>query len=488
MIRNFTRSVTVGCACLGLLTSCVTNPATGEKDFTPLMSPAQERALGVQEHPKMLAEFGGAYPDPKISGYVAEVGGRMAANSELPNLGFTFTLLNSDIVNAFALPGGYVYISRQLLALMNSEAELASVLGHEVGHVTARHSARRYNREVFGNLAAVGLGIALGSNQIAQAASQVSQIATLSYSRDQEFQADDLGIRYITRAGYDPYAAAAMLNSLGAQTSLDARITGKNADQTPSWARTHPLSADRVVRAGRMADASQVAPGSKPTNSEAFLDTIDGLLVDDDPTQGVVQGTRFLHPTLRFGFQAPDGFRLQNSPQAVVIQGASGQAQFAGGALQPGQSLADYAGALWSSLTGSAGPVPVGTTLSGLPAARAGARLNGQSGPVDVQIVVYRWSDTKVYHFITLAKAGQSSAFEAMLNSLRRLSDQDVRGIKVKRIRVIAVGPGDSIESLARRMAYPDYQVQRFTVLNALAGPEDLKTRKRVKLVVEAPL
>lgn len=488
MKNRFTRVFALACSGLSLLTSCVTNPATGGKDFTPLMSPAQERALGVQEHPKMLAEFGGAYPDPKISGYVAEVGARMAANSELPNLGFTFTLLNSDIVNAFALPGGYVYISRQLLALMNSEAELASVLGHEVGHVTARHSTKRYNREVFSNLAAVGLGIALGSNQIAQAASQVSQIATLSYSRDQEFQADDLGIRYIARAGYDPYAAAAMLNSLGAQTSLDTRITGKTPDQTPSWARTHPLSADRVTRAGHMADTTQVAPGTKPTNSDAFLNAIDGLLVDDDPAQGVVRGTHFLHPGLRLGFKAPDGFRLQNSAQAVAVQGAAGQAQFAGGALQQGESLNSYVSVLWSSLTGAAGPTPLAATIAGLPAARASARLNGQSGPVDVQIVAYRWSESQAYHFITIARAGQSGQFEPMLNSLKRLSDEDLRGIRARRIKVVAVGPSDTLESFAKRMAYPDYQVQRFTVLNALAGPDDLKARKRVKLVVEAPL
>lgn len=480
------RALLVACSGLSLLTSCVTNPATGQKDFTPLMSPAQERALGVQEHPKLLAEFGGAYPDPKISGYVAQVGAQMAANSELPNLGFTFTLLNSQVINAFALPGGYVYISRQLLALMNSEAELASVLGHEVGHVTARHSAKRYNQQVFSNLAAVGLGIALGSQQVAQVASQVSQLATLSYSRDQEFQADDLGIRYITRGGYDPYAAAAMLNSLGAGTDLDTRIAGKGQQQVPSWARTHPLSADRVTRAGRTADATQVAPGSRPTRSDAFLDAIDGLLVDDDPAQGVIKGTRFLHPTLRLSFQAPDGFKLQNSPQAVVIQGASGQAQFAGGALKPGDSLGDYVGALWSSLTGAAAPPPMSTTMAGLPAARASGRLNGQSGPVDVQIVAYRWSSDRAYHFITVSKGGQSGSFEPMLNSLKRLSDDEVKGITARRIKVVTVGPNDTIESLSRRMAYPDYQQQRFTVLNALAGPADLKARKRVKLIVEA--
>jgi len=181
--------------------ACTTNPATGKKDFTPFMTPSQERAIGAAEHPKILQQFGGVYNDPELSAYVTRVGGKVAANSELSDQPWKFTVLNSHIPNAFALPGGYVYVTRGLLTIMNSEDELAGVLGHEIGHVTARHSAKRYSNAM---LVGVGSGIPSAStdNKILQQAASVGGALFLSsYSRKQEYQSDDLGIRYINRTG-----------------------------------------------------------------------------------------------------------------------------------------------------------------------------------------------------------------------------------------------------------------------------------------------
>ncbi|HYD73119.1 MAG TPA: M48 family metallopeptidase, partial [Candidatus Binatia bacterium] len=214
-----------------------------------------DRAHATQAHPQILQQLGGAMEGPS-GAYVAQIGERIANAAGVPN-GCTFTLVNSDVPNAFAIPGCYIYVTRGLMALMNSEDELASVLGHEVGHVVADHAARRQNTATLSGLGAVLAGILTGSGEIAQAAGQAAQLYALSYSRDQEFEADDLGVRYLQRAGYSPHAAADLLRSLGAQETLSARVANRDAaSATPSWARTHPLSADRVARATAQANAA----------------------------------------------------------------------------------------------------------------------------------------------------------------------------------------------------------------------------------------
>ncbi|MEX1147898.1 MAG: M48 family metalloprotease, partial [Sphingomonadales bacterium] len=233
------------------LAACQTvNPATGKRDFTPFMSPSDEIQIGEQEHPNVTGQFGGVYDNPDVAGYVAAVGGRLAANSEMPELEFTFTVLNSPIVNAFALPGGYIYVTRGILSLFNSEAELASVLGHEIGHVTARHTARRYNQSMFAGLLGAGIGIALQNQAASELFSYGSQLYLLGFSRDQEYESDMLGVRYMNRAGYDPYASADMLRALQAQDALEARLSqAEGRSRPPELLSTHPNTENRVERA-----------------------------------------------------------------------------------------------------------------------------------------------------------------------------------------------------------------------------------------------
>lgn len=478
----------IALASLALLAGCVNNPATGGKDFTPLMSPAQERAIGLQQHPQILAEYGGAYKDARIATYVSEVGNRMVANSELPNQQFTFTVLDSEVLNAFALPGGYVYISRQLLGLMNDEAELASVLGHEIGHVTARHAAKRYNNSVFGNLAAAGLGVLLGSPQLGQLAGAGVQLASLSYSRGQELQADSLGVRYITRAGYDPFAAADMLKSLGAQSSLDARLKGQDENAVPGWARTHPLSADRVVRAMSAAQQTGAARGEGKLERQKFLDVINGLLMDENPDQGFIRGQDFLHPRLRIAFTAPAGFKMANGAQAVTISGPSGQAQFGGGALAAGQSLEFRAAELWSRLVGEGGQAPPqakALRVHEFDAVLSVARLQSNNGLVDVELIVIRPRPGEAFHFIMIAPAGRIGVFDSLIDSFRLLRDGDLAALRERRIKVITVAAGDTPQSLAQRMAYRDDALGRFLTLNGLSADVALTPGQRVKLIVE---
>ena len=241
---------------------------------------ASDKATGAQAHPQLLAQFGGAYRGEEAA-TVERVGKRVALQSGLSNAGsdFTVTLLDSPVENAFAIPGGYVYVTRQLLALMNSEAELASVLGHEVGHVAARHSAKRNTRARVGGIAAAILGAATGSDLVGRAASTGAQLYTLGFSRTQEYAADELGVKYIAGAGYTPFAAADMLAELNESTQLQAAITGKPAGG-PTWMSSHPNGEERITRAARLAAATG-RPDTTMTQDTAFLRMLDGLPYDD---------------------------------------------------------------------------------------------------------------------------------------------------------------------------------------------------------------
>lgn len=444
-----------------------------------------EKAQGAKAHPELLKQFGGAFAGPQAA-YVERVGRRIAVQSGLSNSerDFTVTLLNSPVNNAFAIPGGYVYVTRQLLALMNDEAELASVLGHEIGHVAARHSTKRNTTSTLGSILAAGVGALTGSSELGQIAGYGAQLYTLRFSRTQEYQADDLGIRYLKTAGYDPLAAADMLSKLNAMAAVDARVAGRDAQSTPSWASTHPNTTDRVKRAR----AAGAIPGRGARNREAFLAAIDGMPYDDDPAQGIVDGQTFKHPDLKLAFTAPAGFGIANSPSLVSITGQGGQAQFQGGSI-PANGLGGYIDAVFRSLGGNKGDVSHGetrfTTVNGIEAAHAGVRASTSSGPVDVTVFAYRLAPATAYHFVTITPQGAGlGSFVPLVESFRRLNDAEAASIKPRRIKVVQVKAGDTLASLSNRMAYSSYRMERFLALNGLSSDSALRPGDKVKLVV----
>jgi predicted Zn-dependent protease len=445
-------------------------------------------ATAARQHPQIVEEFGGE-EDGARSAYVRQIGARVTAQSNIAGGGnaFRITTLNSPVMNAFAVPGGYLYVTRQLVSLANDEAELAFVLGHEAGHIAARHSSERKRAGILSQILAVGLGAVTGSSQLGNLAGQVTQSVVLGYSRKQELEADDLGVRYLAAAGYDPSASASFLASLGAATSLEARASGRNDERsTPSWARTHPLSADRVTRALRTAQATGRA-GSGLRNRDSFLARIDGMVVDDDPKQGVIDGRTYTHPDLRLRFAVPDGYGMQNGTKAVSIAGQGGQALFAGGRF--GGDLGAYIGQVFQSIAGQqagVGYVPTrSTTIHGIPAAYSTARVNTQSGPLDLTIFAYRWDSDTAYHFAMITPAGSGlGPFAAMVQSLGRIGAAEAAAIKPRVIDVVTVGPRDSVATLAARMAYADFKEERFRVLNGLASGATLAAGQKVKIIV----
>jgi predicted Zn-dependent protease len=453
---------------------------------------AGDKATGGKAHPQILVEYGGLYAGPQAA-YVTKVGQKIAVQSGLSNAqgDFTVSLLNSSVNNAFAIPGGYIYVTRELMALMNNEAELASVLGHETGHVAARHAKKRNDRATVGGLgtmAATILGSVLGGDTGAKLGQQIgggiAQRAVLGFSRTQEYQADDLGVSYLAKAGYDTMASSTMLASLAAQTALDARIQGQTGKSVPEWASTHPDPASRVARAAQKATA--FGGVGKATNRDAFLSALDGVMYDDDPKQGVVDGTSFRHPDLKLAFSVPTGFAMSNGADAVTISGTGGQAQFSGAAYAG--SLSSYIGDVFKAVGGQTtlnyGEART-TEINGLKAAYASANANTQSGAVVVTVFAYEFSPTAAYHFLTITPATSSpEVFRSMFNSMRRLTAQEIAAIKPRKIDVVTVKSGDTVASLSAKMAYPDFKEDRFRVLNALGASDSVKSGQKVKLVV----
>ncbi len=469
------------------LQGCAQSPATGRSIFTGGLTPEDEVKLGRQQHPQIVNEFGGVYDDPELQAYVSSLGRLLAQTSELPQLDWHFTVLDSPIVNAFALPGGYVYVTRGLLALADNEAELAGVLAHEIGHVTARHSAERYGQSMLGSAAALGVGVLLGSQAAAEATSGVAQLAVLSYSRDQEFEADTLGVRYLRRSGHDQDGMASFLERLLAHSRHEAKLAGRpEAADAFNIMQTHPRTADRVKRAIQAADGQQV--GNPIVDRDLYLSKIDGMIYGDGPKQGYVRGERFSHPELGFTFKVPQGFRLENTPTRVIASHPDGALILFDGVRVPNsRPMATYLSKDWAR------NAPIrdlqAIEVKGAPAATAWTRVDSNRGPVDLRLVAIRLQGPSVYRFMFATPPAQTDDLSEPLRqttySFRRLTEEEIGRLRPYRIEIYQVRSGDTVERIAGRMAVEEDALGQFLVLNGLAGNRDLKAGQKVKIVTE---
>ena len=446
-------------------------------------------AEAQRENAEIVQELGGPETGRRAA-YVETIGRRVGVYSGVANPGqaLHFTTLNSAVENAFSVPGGYVYITRQLMTVMDDESQLAFALGHEVAHIAANHAhirqqyAQRNPLGVFGQIVGAIFGPSIFSNVIADRA----RMDTLSFSREQEYQADTLALRYLIAAGYDPAGASGILAALSRNSAIEARVQGRANRQTPEWASTHPLSENRMQRALAAARATGRL-GTGYRNRDVFLSQLEGTYVDDDPAQGIIDGPIFTHPDLRIQFRVPPGYRMQNGTYAVTVSGSAGKAQFSGGRYSG--SLDNYIMRVFEQLTRGQVqlmiPPPQRVTINGMPAALTTTRINTGSGPVDVSIIAYQWDPERVYHFVTITPGGYGvGPFAPMINSLRRVTTQEAASIRPRVVHVVTVAPSDTVQSLAARMAYRDFQVDRFLALNGLAANSRLVPGQKVKLVV----
>lgn len=471
---------------------CTTNPATGEQSFTAFMSPAEEERIGAEQHQQVIREGGGAYADPALAGYIDRLGQALVAQSEQPGSGYSFVVLDDDGVNAFALPGGYIYVTRGLLALASNEAEVAGVLAHELGHVVARHAAQRYSRSMATGVGVTALsvvGLAFGIPPIAgDLAGFGAQAWLQDYSRDQELEADRLAVRYMTRAGYDPEAMVTLFRKLDADARLQAALVGDPgaADRFNIMA-SHPRTADRLQQVSQLARSAR-NPNQRLGESE-YLARIDGLVYGDAREDGIRRGRDFVHPDLRIGFRVPPGFVLQNAPQQVVAVGPqqsliifSGERpEIAAGA----GTMTNYLSRVWGARATLQGVEAF--TVDGLDAATATSRASTRNGTMDVRLLAIRTGPNQIYRFVFLSRpdltARLAPAFKETGYSFHRLSEQEAAAVQPLVVRVVAVKAGDSIESLAQGMPFNGYNDDVFRVLNGVDSRSPLVAGRPVKVI-----
>ncbi|MCD7108346.1 M48 family metalloprotease [Rhizobium sp. DKSPLA3] len=436
--------------------------------------------MGAREHPRIVASYGGEYKDEKTERLVARITGALTAVSENPNQSYRITLLNSPAINAFALPGGYLYVTRGLLALADDASEVAAVLSHEMAHVTANHGIQRQQREEAEVIASRVVSEVLSSDLAGKQALARGKLRLAAFSRNQELQADVIGVRMLGEAGYDPYAAARFLDAMAAYSRFSS-VDPEN-DQSMDFLSSHPNAPQRVELARRHARAFGPEGTTGDRGRDYFLDGIDGLLYGDSPQEGYVRGQTFLHGKLGIRFDVPAGFQIDNKAEAVLATGPGEIAiRFDGVADTQHRSLTDYIASGW--VTGLQPETIHAITINGLEAATA--RASAERWDFDVTVLRI---DTQIYRFLTAVPKGMPSlepTADVLRNSFRRMSPQEAAALKPLRIRVITVAPGDTLATLSARMMGTDRKLDLFRLINALQITSTIKPGDRIKIISE---
>ena len=433
--------------------------------------------IGANEHPRIIASYGGEFRDAKTERLVARIVGALTLVSENPSQAYRITVLNSPAVNAFALPGGYLYVTRGLLALANDASEVAAVLSHEMAHVTANHGLERQRREQEVELAGQVAEELFANSIDGRQAVARGKLSLAAFSRNQELQADVIGVRMLGEAGYDPYAAPRFLESMNANQHFGS--VDPESDSSLDFLASHPNAPQRVELARNHARAFG-PEGVGDRGREYYLEGIDGLLFGDSPNEGYVRGTEFLHPVLGVRFQVPAGFRIDNNAEAVLATGPDDQAIRFDGVTDNGrQSLTDYVASGW--VTGLDPSSIRQTRIDGLPAATARASADSW----DFDITVIRLKD-RIYRFLTAAQKGSSQlepTAAAVRGSFRKMSTREINDLQPLRIRIATIAPGDTVASLAARMRGVERKVELFKLLNAISPGTTLVPGQKVKIV-----
>ncbi len=457
------------------------NPAPS-KLAEATMSPAV-----LREHRRILATYGGVYNDPKLQTMVEQMVERLVAASDKPDLHYKVTILNSQSINAFALPTGQLYVTRGLIALADDDSELASVLAHEMGHVIAHHAELREKEEEQVDLVNRVVNDVVSDPEQGAMALARSKLELANFSQQQEFQADAIGIRTAARAGYDPYGAVRFLTAMERNSQLKPEQSNAINPAAPDFLSSHPSTPERISRA--IAEARQykapasVTPAEEEQARDAYFGDLDGIVYGEDPSEGFVRGRRFLHPKLGFTFTAPEGFALDNTAQAVLgVKRGGGEALRLDVVRVPAeQTLAQYLTSGWIE---NIDPATVeDLTINGFPAATAVAK----GDQWDFRLYAIRFG-SDVYRFIFAAKhrtPDTERAFRDAVNTFRRMSLAEIAQAKPLRLKIVKVAPGDTVEKLAARMAVSDRAADRFRVINGLEPGDRLKPGSEVKIVVD---
>ena len=475
----------VGLLGLLILAGCAGDVETRPVAATVTVPLAAPKTTGIdspdtRQHKQVVALYGGEYHAPATERYLNDVLAKLTPASDAPSQGYRVTILNSPIVNAFALPSGDLYVTRGLLALANDTAEVAAVMAHEIAHVTARHALQRAEVERRSDVISKA-AVVLENRDKGRSFQSDAQSSLASFSRQQEYEADEIGVRTIAKAGYDPYGASRFLEALGRSAELRQSLLGRAAANKPDITSTHPSTPERIARA--VAAARQIAaPGIGDVGRDRYLAAIEGMPFGDDPAEGVVRGRVFMHPKLGFTFTAPADMALENSAQAVLGIGDGGAQALRLDRVHvaAGTSLEAYLASGW--IDGLQQSSVESLVVNGLPAATASAR--GKDWMFRLAAIRY---GPDVYRLIFATKdltEADRAAFRASLESFRKLSPGETGNIKPSQIDIVAAGPSDTPDTMAARMTLADKPLESFLLLNGLAPGSGLTPGEHYKLVV----
>ena len=461
---------------------CAKNPVTG-KNQVVLMSESQELAMGTEADPQVVAQFG-LYEDSSLQRFIREKGQQMASVSHRPNIPYTFRIINSDVVNAFAIPG-YVYFTRGIMAHFNNEAEFAGVLGHEIGHITARHSVSQQSKALLGQIGLIA-GMVINPNlaQFGDIASQGLGLLLLKYGRDAERQADELGVEYSSKVGYNAHEMADFFHTLQRQSQQ----TG--GSELPPFLSTHPDPGERNVTVERLATEWQQKNGKTnlQVNRDSYLRRIDGLIYGEDPREGYLENSVFYHPVLRFQFPVPTGWNYQNTPQSVQMAPKDGRALMIL-TLGQGASLQDAANsALQQYKLQVAESREV--SVNGLRALAVVADQQQQAGVIRTISYFIQYGNS-IYHLLGVSALNDfnsfMSTFTNSMQNFRELTDASKLNRQPQRIKVVTVNQTASLQQVLKQFGTPENKLQELAIVNGMSLTDNIPAGTLVK-VLQQPL
>jgi predicted Zn-dependent protease len=467
--------------------SCAVNPVTGKKGVI-LVSKEQEKAMGAEADPSIINEYG-LYNDPTLQAFINEKGKQMGKISHMPDLSYNFKILDSPVVNAFALPGGFVYFTRGIMAHFNNEAEFAGVLGHEIGHITARHSASQQTKQILGQVGLIGAMVVSPTlAQFGEQAMQGLQLLFLKYGRDHESQSDKLGVIYSTEIGYDSYEMAKFFNTLDA-------LSGGPEGRIPTFMSTHPDPGDRFVNVSKHTEdvhaAKNIDKSTMKINRDQYLRMIDGIIVGEDPKAGFFEESYFYHPELKFQFISPNGWQKQNSPSQIAMAPEDGKALMIM-KIARGNTL-DEASNNFITENKLTVEDKSSRPVNGLPAvALTGtviqAAQNGQTGQ-QLRIVTYLIQyNNLIYNFIGLSAAADFNSyyntFLQTMTSFKTLTDQSKINKQPDRLKIVSANRTASLTEIMRDYNQSETRMKELAILNGMAATAQVKQGTLVKTLV----
>ncbi len=464
--------------------NCARNPVTGKKQVV-LMSEAQEIAMGKEADPQIIAQFG-LYGDTTLQNFINLKGKQMAAISHRPKLEYGFRVLDSEVLNAFAVPGGYVYFTRGIMAHFNGEADFAGVLGHELGHITHRHGVAQQRNAILGQLGIIaGIIISPELGRFAEAASTGLQLLFLKYSRDAEREADELGVEYSSKIGYD---AQQMANFF---ITLERSSAGSGSAELPEFLSTHPNPGDRNATVTRLAaEWKQKLNLTNPlVNRNVYLRRIEGLIYGEDPKGGFLENNVFYHPDLKFQFPTPLNWNYQNSPQRVQLAPKDGKALMMM-MLAQGNSLQEAANTFLqqNKLTTIDSR---NTTVNGLQAINviADQQPEQQGQPVLRTLSYFIQYNGNIYHLLGVSSItdfnNYADSFSYTMQGFRPLTDPVKLNKKPERVRIKRVGSGMTLAQAFRQYNVPEKRLEEFAILNGMKLTDNLTQGTLIKIIAE---